>query len=1588
MAESEPPTSRARLRRWLGALAAAVLVAAAVAAGFLPTLLPSTLVRREVAAMLSERLGRPVTVATARLDWREGLTATGVRIRRRDGEGPLACADRLRAGFGPIEAARAAAGRGARIESLRFDGLELWLVLDEQGRLNVADLLEGEPMDVGMVQMGGARVHFLNRRTGGRLDFENVHATVGTLTGTGNGYVSLSADLCRESRDEADAAVEAAADREATDASTAPSVCGHVVVTANLDRLAVGPDGMPVGSMKAEWSHLPWDRLWAVVAPESPLAGTLRQTSGRMSATVRRGTWSAEGAVRAGQLAWPAEGDASPTALLPTAILGFRLHRSSASVPVVLDMVTVSAPGLDLKATGTVAPDRRPRGGKAGASPERPWARPRLDLEAEGAVSWGPLCHSAGPLGPLLDTFDRLGGKAQFGLEVETDDEGYRLAASADFTDTLMVAEGRFEKDERDGLRLRLWGRCDRRFRSLSEGRLAADTDAARLRLKGSAPLAGLLEAVTETGPDGVALPARLARLAGAEATARAEVRDSEALLALVPALGQGLGPLKARGSCRFDLAVRPIASDEGASAGAGTGKEAAAGRPAGAGAARRDAPGDDAEPQGWTAALHADLTDAALDLDVPGGSTKPVGTLCRLDADAVFWPAKRRSDLRRVGVRLGDASMAWDGSARIDWPRKKDEQPVGRFQGTLALEGLAKAGAMLVPGRFAAAPPVAGGAVFDVTADLTEGRLRTRMEAGLGRMGLRLGRYLVKPAGRPASLALTTLWHLGRWNRVEAEADLDLPAVRLSALGQAVLVAEWQRRPPPPEGSPASSAGRPSQAAALSAAASGASGDAPRGTLSISARRASRPVAGPVKPRPGSSLAVTLGPKSTVEIQAHVSDAERAASLSPLLAEALKERRAEGRAEGRFVLSLRQHGLQAAGELDLTETALDLGRLLKKPAGRVLRGRVAGDIAPHPGGWVDVHLATAEARLAESVTRLDGRVRLDWTGLAAPVDPSARLTASIDEADLAIEGNWQHGPALNETLPWLAPLRKRCGLEGATRWRLALSGTPTRGRVDLTLDATGCRVSAAAGRGDREEPVTVKEAGTPASVRLKVRYGEVPGEVEMEQMEVRLAEATASARGRMLFADPRLLTLEVPDAWTLRLEAQVPDAAILASLLPWHLADLEPTGAVGVQLRVAADARGAEVESCRLRFDAARIRWLGRSVLLDGPVAYDHERLETEGLNLKVGGSDVRLVTYIARPKEDPTGSLIVRGTALDLAEVREMIRRTSESLAPRSPEAGEAPAANGGGDAFPLARRLRRLLARAHLSADVRLDRVTLVNPAWDTRYDLAGLEAEGRLAEGRFLMPRFRCRLNRGTVRGRMRLDFGQDPPVLHVAYDARDLAMDENLEPYIDTTFPGMKVFGTLSTRATRTQPLAEDAHPVGRGETVLTDGVLAGPAAPDYIANLLPGLKLTRYHFNRMSNVFENRPDGTTDNRMLFDGKAYDLFIFGVSHPDGRTRYTLGVDLLLSLGSDTLSRTLGQGKLPLMHYNGRIVGKQFAERDVSYVLPHEFAYEVFLKRNLLLKLIHRLGRPEPDIKKPRVVPKEEHRIEPRRAEPRP
>jgi len=1511
---TDEPVKRRR-RRWSWRRTAWVLVCAAalvvVTLIALPDLLPDTAVRRQVTAILTERLGRPVTVESAHLAWGDGLTATGVRIGRREGDGHLATADRLTVQLGPLDAARSAAGRDVPLKAVRVEGLELWLTLDAQGRLNVEDLAGREHLKINSIQVSGATVHFENRRVGQHLTLRNVHASLGELASTGHGYISFSADLGEPAAGHTARPYRPILGRGG-DTASETNKPGHLVLTANLDRLEFGDEANVPGSFKAEWTNVGWPEVAAVAELWPPLAGIFSRTSGRMSASFSGDAWTAEGAVQAADLTLAAR-----AVTIPQAILGFQLRRASSGAPLTVSLAKFSAPGIDLKASGEVRIERlAPQGG---ADPgEAPWTIRHADLQAEGVVAWVALLQSIKPMGGLAKRFDRIGGKARINLNVKTTAKGPRLTGRADLTDTLMVCEGVLHKEERQRLLLEVDATCGSDLAEADITRLELEADAGCIRAGGHLPLAPLLKAA----PQGAQADAGR-RLAGADLTVHADIHDAKALLALLPALGARLGKLRAAGPLTLLLTCAPA--------------EAADVPPH---------PGRMADvPPTWTAKVRGDLT--AMMLAGPVWTHKPGGMPATFDALIDLAPDARRSDVRRLKIDLGKGSLQWSGSARIDWPQKQGEHPVGRFSGTLRVSGIEAIGAIVAPDRFAKDPPLAGGATFNVEADLAEGRLRNQMKAGLEQMAIRLQDYFAKPAGLPASLSVASLWHTGKWNEVEAEAAVELPGARLAARGKGLLDLKW-----------------------LDATSDGAADAEPHQTHPADTDRPD------TTPKPTAAVEVTLLLASTLDIRAQVSDLAKAADLSPLLKRNLKGYHAAGRAEGNLTLAKQRQTLQVSGGLDLTHADLDAGPYLKKPAGRALVIDLQADFTPAPQEPITVNVTNIKAQLGDSVARADGWVRLNQAGLVSPLRGTAFVAAMLEEANLNVRADWTHTPALRRSLPWLEPLYARCRLDGPTAWSLAFSGTPTRGRVRLDASATDCRISASgaarADAGGSDRPAVLKPAGTEAAVGLDVRYGEVPGEVIVDRLELNLADATASAEGRVLFDAPRLILLDRPTAWSLRVRGRVPDSRLVASLLPAHLADLKPSGAVTLDIKAAADAKAAELESCRLTFDKARIEWLGKTVRLNGPIDYNNQRLKTgDGLNLVAGGSDVTLVAYIAHPNDDPTGSLLVRGKALDLDEAQEMIRRTAEHLAARK-DAGSA-----AGEARPprrslsdrLARRLQRLLARAQMSAEIKLDRVSLVIPEWETRYDLTDLAAEGRLAGGRFVMPRFACALNEGTVGGEMALDFRHDVPVLSVAYDARDLKMAENLKPFIDSTFPGMQVFGTLSTRAAITRRLEKGARTIGRGETVLTDGLLEGPAAPDYITRLLPGLKLTRYRFNRMSNLFENKPNGDADNRMLFDGRAYDLYIFGVTHPDGRTSYKLGVDLSVSLD---------QGKLPLMHYTGRIVGSQFAEQQVSYVLPHVFAYDVFVRRNVLLQLIRRIGEKEPEIKRPLVAPALEER----------
>ena len=930
-------------------------------------------------------------------------------------------------------------------------------------------------------------------------------------------------------------------------------------------------------------------------------------------------------------------------------------------------------------------------------------------------------------------------------------------------------------------------------------------------------------------------------------------------------------------------------------------------------------------------ATFSADLTQAGF--ASARREAKPVGMTAQLEGSAVVANDLGRASLETLRLRIDKAAVAWAGQAEWRAPIEGETSATGRFSGTVSVEGIESVGAILYPDRFSGeAAPVSGSAAIAVDLALREGRLEGMVEADLGAAAVRAGDYFVKPAGRDARARLTGRWTppgapgpAGEAGLLKGRAVLALPGAEVTIAGQSQL------------------------------------------RFAVTTAEAN--------PDGRSFTADVVGPVARVDVTAEAQDLGQALPLVPVLAQ-----RVAGRLKGSAQATLRliavPKNLSLAASADLTDADVRFEGALMKARGMALEVRASAEIMPAPeseNAPAFLCETKAEGRLGRSAMRLDGQVRLLAPETLSALGSLEQAEALVTNAALDVQATVEHEAALREAVPCLRPLYDWCNLEGVTALGATFRGTPLAGAVHLDASATDCRILQSRRAG------IAKPAGVPATVALDLRFGQVPGEIVLEGLSVRLADGEIQASGRLFYDDPRLRRLAAPSAWLLRAKGRVPDMAAVAALFPARVADLQPTGGVTFDLSAAADSCGGALERCEVSFREAALMWLDRRIGLDGPISYDGARLATDGLHLAAGRTDVTLVAYVTDPGGAPQGSVFIRGKTVALEEVQTLVEETSERLSARA----SGPSAGGEAAAIVpveetsarLARSVRQLLARARISGDIQLGEVTLSVKELGARYTLLGLATEWRLGDRRFDVPHFECDLNEGKVAGKLLLDFAEEPPVLSVAYTARDLAMGENLKPFIDRTFPGMQVFGRFTHTEVLTQELAEGSVPLGRGETVLTDGLLEGPGAPDYITALLPGLRLTTYRFNRMSNVFEHQPNGDVENRMIFDGQQYDIFMFGVSHADGTIKYTLGVDLSVSLGSQVWSRTLDQGKIPLMYYTGRIVGTQYVPPgpEIAYILPHELAYDVFVKRNLLFQLLAHLGEKPPDLGNPPPPP---------------
>jgi len=650
--------------------------------------------------------------------------------------------------------------------------------------------------------------------------------------------------------------------------------------------------------------------------------------------------------------------------------------------------------------------------------------------------------------------------------------------------------------------------------------------------------------------------------------------------------------------------------------------------------------------------------------------------------------------------------------------------------------------------------------------------------------------------------------------------------------------------------------------------------------------------------------------------------------------------------------------GLRTRLEADLTQTTYAIpgaaGAGVSKAAG--LPQSVAVEVeVPREGlgGLVDVRVTELLATTGTCRFDCRGTVLVDTAALASAGLSRAAIHA-VRSVDLGATLTVVQDDRLKAYSRWWRDASERYRFTGRASAGISISGSRTSGKLGLTIDATPAGFEYGEG--------TRKPAGVEAAFDVAIETTDLAGQLDLTRADLRIADAHASASGTLYrFDRPGSASAAPPLDFVLHLEGGSAQLARLAQLVPLPaLRDLEPQGGLEFSLDVARDRYGTEVDEAEFRFREARMTWRGTEVRLDGRLCLGRQRVLADALSVGLGDSQMMVVADVASPLDSPSGEFAITGRMLDLDRVLGVFGL--EASQKESPPPAGIPAS------WP---RLSRFFGRMNLRGRLALDRFTWRDDK-GVLYDCDTFSSDMEMVKGRFAVPSFKAMLLGGVVIGRLSADMNQTNPVMKTEYAARNLAGGEAIAPLIRQLFPDMTVRGTVSqTHQVEARLFATADRPnyaVGLSQFEATDGTLTGPAAPDWMTGLLPGLKLTTYHFRKMESLSRLRPDGRVENMMLFDGSPYAMYISGHTDADGTADYTLGADLFNSLEQDEPLRQLEQGRVPLLVYAGRIADSQWVNQTVSYKLPHEVAWEVFLQRNLLYKLLRQSGdRRRPDFK---------------------
>ncbi|MBN1553832.1 MAG: hypothetical protein JXA11_03750 [Phycisphaerae bacterium] len=605
------------------------------------------------------------------------------------------------------------------------------------------------------------------------------------------------------------------------------------------------------------------------------------------------------------------------------------------------------------------------------------------------------------------------------------------------------------------------------------------------------------------------------------------------------------------------------------------------------------------------------------------------------------------------------------------------------------------------------------------------------------------------------------------------------------------------------------------------------------------------------------------------------------------------------------------------------------------------------------------------------SMTELQGRLNRKRLRTALK---TGKPWEACDEWKAQLHIQCDVGDLLGEVVPRWASWAARHRLEGKVH---------TRGSVHMDRKNLSAQLHVdAADLGVRDVEGFTKTRGEPVLARLEVSTPPdfTAPRIRAFHLETQAVTVDANVEGQTRL-DEGGLPIGIAPA-EVSLTAKLQDAGALARFWPaWK--DRNLRGRASLQLRWTAEPnRWGTIRELALGVEDLRGTWREKSCRLDGDVRIENlsfvdestptlGRLTTENLEFAAGDNRGWLLADVRVKPGAPAGEFHVLFASLDDKDLADWLANPASAPTSQPSSRTDADAA--------LRQRADRWIARAHdwfknadLTGRVSAARYRTYDPNVRQYYPARELELRLRIRDNDLRLG-YDAGLYGGRVTGSLATNLTVPQPVVTSKTEYADVKATKTIRPQISRMFPGNTVHGKFNRTENVHFPLrdllcnaADSGYrlcPEGDAELVATDGVVLGKAAPDFVTNIFPGLNLTKYPYRTMTAFTKFLPDGATQNETFFFG-AYDLYMEGTTKRDNSIRYMVGLVLLGGAFPAEALRDWKQGRVPILKVKGRIEDGKLVDDTVSYPLPNETLFEIFLKNNLVYRAWVNLHNPPP------------------------